>query len=366
MTIQERNETPGAPEFELGILLVHGIGTQRPGQTLVRWGDVLLKTIERATRKKVVATIERAGPDGRPGSDRIEAAVRLRADGLSERWLICEGWWADAFPAPSYRELVSWSVRALPWSVATHIAGRYWLSSSDHWDRPRVVALAKAVGQLLMALALAPVFICLLALALVLGLLPVPQIRTFILAAQSSLTATVGDSLAFVESPVRASLIRTRILDGLEQLAQFCKHTVIAAHSQGAAAVLDALGGFLERSEQREPEPTPRLAPDALVTFGAGTNQLASQKVLAAGLPGTIGRGIGGNPVSTAVVALLGMIGLLLWLYLSVRFQQTTVMSILFGLLLRSSFLSSYYSSRGRSSGLFVDGGVTNGRFRSA
>jgi hypothetical protein len=162
-----------------------------------------------------------------------------------------------------------------------------------------VVALVRAVGQLLAALALAPVLVCLLGLALLFALLPIPQVRTFMLAVQSRLTATVGDCLAFVESPIRASMIRTRILDGLERLAQLCKYTVIVAHSQGAAAVSDALGGFLELGEQpeelskqREPEPTRRLVPDALVTFGAGINQLASQKVLAAGLPG-----IGFNPV---------------------------------------------------------------------
>ena len=43
---------------------------------------------------------------------------------------------------------------------------------------------------------------------------------------------------------MRAALIRARILDGLEQLGKLCKRTVIVAHSQGAAVVLDALGGF--------------------------------------------------------------------------------------------------------------------------
>ncbi len=189
MTIQEGNTTPGVPEFQLGVLLVHGIGTQRPGDTLVRWGDVLLKTIERATRKEVeatvdrllktneratrngvVATVERAGPDDGPGKGRFEAEVLLRADDRTERWLLSECWWA----------------------------------------------------------------------------------------AQSKLTATVGDSFAFVESPVRAALIRTCILDGLEQLKRRrCKHTVIVAHSQGAAAVMDALGGMTLEPDKKRTDRTP-------------------------------------------------------------------------------------------------------------
>lgn len=114
---------------------------------------------------------------------------------------------------------------------------------------------------------------------------------------------------------------------------------MILAHSQGAAVVLDALGGMiLEPDEKREsemdalgrmifeldkkcePGAASRVVLDALVTFGAGTNQLASQKVLSAGLPKTFGT----NPVLGAVGGLLGAVGLLLWLYLSVRLQQTT------------------------------------------
>jgi hypothetical protein len=172
------------------------------------------------------------------------------------------------------------------------------------------------------------VLISLLGLTLLLGLLPIPQVRSLILLTQSTLTATVGDSLAFVESPVRAALIRECILEGQTRLKQLCKYTVIVAHSQGAAAVLDALGGIRESEEQHEAEATSPLVPDALVTFGAGTNQLASQKVLAAGPK------IAWNPASSAVVALLGATGVLFWLYWSVRVQQITVAEILWGLLL--------------------------------
>jgi hypothetical protein len=323
--------TRGDREFQLGVLLVHGIGTPRSGDTLVRWGDVLLKTIERATRKGVVATVQRAGPGDGPANGGFQAAVLFRADDRTERWLLSECWWADAFPAPSYRELVSWSVRALPWSIATHIAERY-------WQRPGMVAGARAYGQLAVALALSPILVALLGLALLLGLLPIPQIRTAILAVQSTLTATVGDSFAFVESPVRAALVRTRILDGLERLNQCCKHTMIVAHSQGAAAAVDALGGMiLEPHDEREGEAASRVVPDALVTFGAGTKKLNSQKVLSAGLPKTFTRDpvLGAmNPVLGAVLGLLLALGLSLWLYLSVLIQQTTLKDVLWAFLL--------------------------------
>ena len=61
-------------EYRLGVLLVHGIGAQRLGETLVRWGDILLKTIDHATRHRVEVT---AGPACREGKghreDRVES-----------------------------------------------------------------------------------------------------------------------------------------------------------------------------------------------------------------------------------------------------------------------------------------------------
>ena len=44
--------------------------------------------------------------------------------------------------------------------------------------------------------------------------------------------------------------------------------------------VLEALGALEPPSERREVAGASRLVPDALITFGAGTNQLASQKAL--------------------------------------------------------------------------------------
>jgi hypothetical protein len=315
-------------DFRLGVLLVHGIGTQPARDTLVRWDDVLLKLIGRATKNQVILTLRRASPGDRSGEKPAEVAVDFRAGDQKEKWLLAEGWWADSFPAPTYAELVSWSVRAVPWSIAVHIAQRYWQPDRQASGKAKLIALANAVVHLLVALALAPVFIALLALVLLLGLVPIPQLRSLILSAQSTITGTVGDSLAFVESPLRAALIRTRIFEGLNRLQARCERTVIVAHSQGAAAALDALGGITQAVDPEEatsPEPPPGgPVPDTLVTFGSGINQLVSLKVLSAGLPEKIGM----NPASFAVSALLVMIGLLLFLYVSIRSGRTTVLGL--------------------------------------
>jgi hypothetical protein len=377
--LQESDTSPGAREFQLGVLLVHGIGTPRAGDTLVHWGEVLLKTIAHATRlpeaekqdrltsspsiparsrgtapEGVLVSVERADFGGSRENGRFEAVVRFGAGDHTERWLLREGLWAGAFPAPSYRELVSWSVRALPWSIVTHFGERYWqsigratkswqalkLASNSLLKRPsdwaRIVALATAIRHLIVALAprveavflvilslaLTPVLFTVLGLTLLIGLIPIPQIRMLVFAVQSTLTATVGDSFAFVESPIRAALIRECILDDLKRLKPLCVHTVVVAHSQGAAVVLDALGALEPSDEKRQANAVSPLVPDALITFGAGTNQLASQKVLADRIPT-----MKINPVLYAVLAILAVYGLSLWLYWS----ATTTAEILWG-----------------------------------
>ena len=83
-------------QHQLGILFVHGIGTQPAGDTITRWGDTLIKAIAQATNGSVVATVERAGKDLEGGDgERIEARLQLEHAAKSEHWLLAEGWWAE-------------------------------------------------------------------------------------------------------------------------------------------------------------------------------------------------------------------------------------------------------------------------------
>lgn len=362
--------TPASKEAELhrlGILLVHGIGTQPQRETLVRWGDALVELIAGATkapereaaaggaaeakageedapkaateevpnatpaaRPPLTVTLDRARPGSGTAEDAAEVALALEtADGRQERWLLTECWWADVFPPPTYGELVSWSVRAVPWSIALHVAQRYWQCSEDGGMR-RAWAAVRATGQLLVALALSPLVVVLLSVALLLGLLPIPQLRSFILAAQSTLTATVGDSLAFVESPVRAALIHSRLRDGLAGLRARCERMIVVAHSQGAAVVHEALGGRNPSDgggEVRLAAATP--VPETLVTFGAGIGKLVALREA----PSVV-REIGRNPVAAALRWLLFTAGMAGFVFLSVRTGALGLRELLWSALL--------------------------------
>jgi hypothetical protein len=292
----------------------------------VRWGDALLQTL-RSARPAVDVVVERAGPGAGTGrDDQVEAVWRLQSGDHEEWWLVSEGRWADSFPAASYADLVSWSVRALPWALGIHCANQFWEAAREKNPRVKVWAEGLAVAKLIAALAAAPVFIVLLALGLVVGLLPIPRLRELVLSAQGGLMRSVGESLAFVESPARASLIRTRIVDALGHLRNVCDRTIVVAHSQGAAVTLEALGGILESApsageQQPPPSSKRRHVPNTLVTFGSGVTQLASLKLRSAGLPPTIAM----DPVALPMMSLLLALGALAWFLVDVAAGRVTL-----------------------------------------
>jgi hypothetical protein len=317
--MQPQSIDPTAPkDFRLGVLFVHGIGTQRARNTLVQWGDQLVRVIKDATDGEVLIGVERARPGDAASGQPADSEVTIDSKDASERWLMSEAWWAEAFPAPTYGELVSWSVRAVPWSLVVGIAHRYNRVRTQASPRRRVLAWLIAALQLTTALVFAPFFVLILMLMLLLGLLPIPQLRSLILSAQSLLTGAIGDSLAFVDSPHRHALIRTRIVESIERLHERCDRTIVVAHSQGAAVALDAIDLLAVNGAAGGQS----KVPDALVTFGSGVNQLASLRALF-NKPREIA------PMLTGMIMALGALLLGGWMVLSVRDGRLEIIDLL-------------------------------------
>lgn len=326
----DRGPHPPAPKHTLGVLLVHGIGSQSAGETLIHWGDALRETIAAATRDDAVITVQRAAIEASDSGDaRPEATVTVQTGVHEESWLLVEGWWADAFPPPSYRELVSWSLRALPWALTMFFVERY-REARERTGASRLISVTLTLLLLCLSLLVSPFLVAVLGSMLLLGALPIPRLRAAILAVQSSLTATIGDSLAFVESPMRAALIRSRFLDALARLERECRRTVVIAHSQGAAVVLDALGRIRPPQRREEQSETAAAVPDALVTFGAGIKQLAILKSMAGGRADSVGK----DPVWYAVGAVFATGAVLGFLWHGLRTGTTTGADLLGALVL--------------------------------
>ena len=194
---------------------------------------------------------------------------------MDERWLAAEAWWAQTFIAPSFDQLASWSFRAVPWTIAMHVAQRYRRLAEVKGRARRLAARLLVGGQLLVALLLAPVVVLILALSLLVGLVPIAAVRSAIGRIQRALAATAGDSMAFLESPVTAAAVCSEVSGTLAWLDRTCGPDwrgprVVLAHSQGATIALET---FRRAADAGAPAGASR--PVVLVTFGAGINKLA-------------------------------------------------------------------------------------------
>jgi hypothetical protein len=318
---QSPNSSAASGPYDLGVLFVHGIGNQAQGDTLVRWGEALLDWIRSVNsnphEETNVAVLEAslgAGQD-KPA----EADVEVTINGESRRWLMTEAWWATAFATPSYSQLVVWSLKIVPWALGLHFA-RYLRSqieafgspdrgvahadnvgandaasvdageASDDVTRsraPRSPALTKGlrlVGDLLrlvfagaaliVGMLLSPLLLLFLLLLLLIGLIPIPQLRTFVNAIQQGLAGSVGDSMVLLENPIQSAAIRSQLRDSLQELASKCRQVALVAHSQGAQIAVETLLKTppIKKKKKSERWPPPELT--TLITFGAGVNKL--------------------------------------------------------------------------------------------
>jgi len=229
--------------------------------------------------------------------------TRQRASGMvqEERWLLAESWWAATFSAPDFRDLGRWGIRIGPWTVGRHFGSRLrrrWLdrprgdSGARHWLLTRgglewLSGVLGAIAALAAALCLSPLLVVGLTLLLVVGILPIPQLRAAILAVQLKAASTIGDSFVLVTKPVEAASIVGQVQRDLEWLSARCRAIVVVAHSQGGAVVHQAL-------KEAIPEKL-----KLLVTFGSGLKKLEELKRVAA---------LGGSYESSAVWTLVALI----------------------------------------------------------
>lgn len=342
------SDQSGQPRFDrklnLGVLLVHGIGEQRRGDTLVSWLDTIVATINAATPNQLRAVVEWADLGNRSrGSAHTpaHAVVRIRGVGVDESWLVAEAWWAETFMAPSFAQLVTWGFRAIPWTIAMHVAWKYQWRAEKNEGIWRLLSLAWTVAQLLGTLFLAPFIVLGLAVLLLIGLIPIDAIRKLVGSVERTLAATTGDSLVFLESPVTAAAICSEVIASFAWLRGICdsvacNRSVILAHSQGAAVTLEAMSRMEASSTALESDEAGRkraqLTASVLVTFGAGISKLAALRSL------TDYNGFGNkvkdasddsflerDPIRTACLCLLAAAAIGDWFWKQIATGQITI-----------------------------------------
>ena len=279
--------------FDVGVLLVHGIGEQRKGDTLVECGgpliEVLRQHLERlrgGVRRRETARADvsvqttrlNVGGSAEPahaelalhGLEGLRTPGTPHADESSSRWLIAESWWADAFPQPTYREVLLWAVRTLPATVISHFDEHFRrtlftiLNPDNLESRPgKYLRLARDLVGLGLAAVFLPPLLCALVLLIFAGALPIPYAEAIGRWVQQRLAATVGDSFILLDKSIARAAIVDTVRRDLSWLAQRCERIAVIAHSQGGAIAHEAIRG------------DPLTECELLLTYGSGLHKLA-------------------------------------------------------------------------------------------
>jgi hypothetical protein len=244
----------------VGVLFIHGIGTQRKGETLASFGGALYRWLELAKFR---------GGDDRVGHVQLEDArlvvpedpsapahARLRLNpgdpqGRDTEWLLAESWWAESFGAPSFTSLAQWGLGIIPWTIGSHFGAHVqavWSARPDAagglkrlaWILRLVRSTTALVASLFFSLAAWIAFAGMLVIALV----PIAKVRQWLAGVQRATAASLGDSFTFVVRPLEAAAIVGQVRRDLAWLSTRCDTLVVVAHSQGAAVGVEALRGF--------------------------------------------------------------------------------------------------------------------------
>ncbi len=284
----------------VGIVFVHGIGSQGPADTFLDWSRPIV-TLLRAWRAS----------EGHPGDPVIRsefsfspAAPPLLEIGIPAhaglppgRWLITEAWWSADLRAPALGTVLAY-LRARLGRVVAGIADGYRTREATWRDRRRtgggdeparwawidrldsIQARAFSLGLLVGPLTIAGSLV--LAAYGVLRKVPIGPIRDFaeLRIIDSFLVDWFGDLPVLLDDPVQIANVRARVAGAIDRLRTAgADAIVLVAHSGGAIVSFETLldPAYLDRPV------------DKLVTLGQGLSlgwRLESDPIVGVPPPG--------------------------------------------------------------------------------
>ena len=264
----------GAAKADVGILCVHGIGVQAEGDTLLAVAETLLSALGSDDAKVVYgeASLKPLRMQ-RPEPAHLCATVE---DGPgTTRAIVAESWWAGAFDAPSYWNLLGWLLSYGTWIAIRHATFRisalvrYFERKFDRAGKPRPDWLGFADVMFAYPGTLVSVFLVAIPLQVLLLAIGLLAIIPFKLTQNASkrmaivISETLGDATVFTANAAIRHSILSRVRADLEWLSARSNAIVVLAHSQGAAVVFDLFRRM------------PKLANIRLITYGEGIRKLS-------------------------------------------------------------------------------------------
>ncbi|ATZ29281.1 hypothetical protein ACFZBM_30530 [Streptomyces lavendulae] len=284
--------------FDVGVVFVHGIGSQARGATLLSWAEPLFEVLSQVGPRYGFST--RVGNVDDLVGDAPEITLEIAQTGSQPTtWLLSEARWAEAFHPSRASDVLLWAVR-FSWRAARRglaaLVHQFWFSATKRlwpqilgmipaWDAGcagSVVALVAWIQLLVygyvclfvmivpylvlfcVLFLLAPLMLC----AAVVGILAlivaqrIPVLGKKVSPLVADLVTSVGDAQAYRDREIQAAAMRQVLLNRVADASRRSRSVVVVAHSQGAAI---ACRTFLARDA---PWPT------YLVTVGAATSLL--------------------------------------------------------------------------------------------
>ena len=261
--LPDNTQTPAA----VGLLFVHGIGTQRKGTQVTRVVSALSHFFEhhQPTPKGQTPLTVQLGSVVLFGDQPARAELIVPPDGTGDatRWLIAEALWSDSFLQPGLLDTLRWLTVRVPPLLTTRALEKLQSIWMRLWHNPwHVWRLPLYASAIIVSAPLSLLLIALIAIAALLRqLIPFTWAQSVIESIVRTLTGVIGDSYLYASAPVNRAAMETAVARDLRWLQQRASKIVVVAHSQGAAVAAGVL-------EQYGPV-------DTFVTLGAGIGELS-------------------------------------------------------------------------------------------
>ena len=288
----------------VGVVFVHGIGSQGQSSTLREFAAPLLDYLREWHRTRGVPEWQ---PDAAElsyggtlhGPARVMLGIPAHAQGETvwpeRRFIFAEAWWAARLDPPSLDRMIAWSARSL-WRVIrtlftqmtrrmAFLLGRGGTSESDPGPLAALGEVLSAFGFFAAYVAGAVLGYVVLLPLLVLAHIPIREVQEFVLVKMLKpfLVENIGDFATYIDDEVQALNIRSAVGDAVRALVGLgCDEVCVVAHSQGALVAFDgvcALG--------RE-DPAAAAHVRKLITFGGALNRAFAEPGCPPRLKGTL------------------------------------------------------------------------------
>lgn len=245
----------------LGLVLVHGVGSQNPGETLLSWSDRLIRMLASLPGVDDFAPpdlVFRSGVDLQ-GERQSTIELRIPADEQRPRaqhWLLTEAYWAASIQPPSAPTMLAWlGARGAAGLMARGFAATKRLRNS-------VYLTGIVIGVLVLYAAI----------RVVTSIIPITAVRNaFVAPLDRLLTGWLGDMEVLLFDPAQSANVRTRVREAMQAVAAagFPRMAVVA-HSGGAVASYMTLTDTVPWAPTAEGEKAPSVR--CYITLGQGLN----------------------------------------------------------------------------------------------